>query len=206
MEISCTLLWDFWNQIVVQIKPIKFQFICCHFQQYFPLLFNWIYIGIYKLQNCTFPRLMKILNIGDSINCERSEQPERLREAFTGVQGAAPRRGLLSSLSPPCFLSLCIWLASTKPIPRIFVWGGCKFFKSGSLPDFLNVGIFAKILEFFVCLFVCFLLFFASEGVNLTKEDPFLNFKLFFVQKYIKFPIFQTCFARKQQFGDFLVD
>ena len=36
------------------------------------------------------PRRMKILNMGDSINCERSEQPERLREAFTGVQGAAP--------------------------------------------------------------------------------------------------------------------
>ena len=29
------------------------------------------------------PRLMKILNMGDSINCERSEQPERL-------QGAGP--------------------------------------------------------------------------------------------------------------------
>ena len=75
MEISCTLLWDFWNQIVVQIRLIKFQFICCHFQQYFPLLFNWMYIGIYKLQNCTFPRLMKILNIGIDIEGRSQSWP-----------------------------------------------------------------------------------------------------------------------------------
>ena len=66
----------------------------------------------------------------------------------------------------------------------MFVWGGCKFFKSGSLPDFLNVGIFAKILEFF--------LFFVlpQEGANLTKEDPFLNFKLFLCPKIHKIPNF----------------
>ena len=32
------------------------------------------------------PRLMKILNMGESINFKCSEQPERLREAFMGVQ------------------------------------------------------------------------------------------------------------------------
>ena len=36
------------------------------------------------------PRLMKILNMGDSINCEGNEQPERLCEALTGVQGPGP--------------------------------------------------------------------------------------------------------------------
>ena len=43
------------------------------------------------------PRLMKILNMEDSINCE---QPERLREAFTGVQGAGPWRGLQGGSAP----------------------------------------------------------------------------------------------------------
>ena len=38
--------------------------------------------------------------MGDSINCERSEQPERLREAFTGVQGAGPWRGLQGGSAP----------------------------------------------------------------------------------------------------------
>ena len=46
------------------------------------------------------PRLMKILNMGDSINCERSEQAERLREAFTGVQGAGPLGGLQGGSAP----------------------------------------------------------------------------------------------------------
>ena len=46
------------------------------------------------------PRLMKILNMGDSINCERSEQPERLREAFTGVQGAGPLGGVARGQRP----------------------------------------------------------------------------------------------------------
>ena len=46
------------------------------------------------------PRLMKILNMGDSINCERSEQPERLREVFTGVQGAGPLAGVARGQRP----------------------------------------------------------------------------------------------------------
>ena len=37
--------------------------------------------------------------MGDSINCERSEQPERLREAFTGVQGAGPLAGVFGKLN-----------------------------------------------------------------------------------------------------------
>ena len=99
----------------------------------------------------------------------------------------------LSSLSPPCFLilSLCIWLASTKPIPRIFTWGGCKFFKSESLPDFLNVGILQK--------FWCF--FYLRGCKSWQKRTLPWILSHFFVQKYIKFPIFQTSFARKQQFG-----
>ena len=43
---------------------------------------------------------MKILNMGVSINCERSEQPERLREAFTGVQGAGPLVGVARGQRP----------------------------------------------------------------------------------------------------------
>ena len=42
-------------------------------------------------------RLGKIFNKeGASNNCERSEQTERLREAFTGVQGAGPLLGVAS--------------------------------------------------------------------------------------------------------------
>ena len=42
-------------------------------------------------------RLGKIFNMeGASNNCERSEQTERLREAFTGVQGAGPLLGVAS--------------------------------------------------------------------------------------------------------------
>ena len=55
-------------------------------------------LQVTKLYIC--PRLMKILNMGDSINCEHSEQPERLREAFTGVQGAGPWRGLQGGSAP----------------------------------------------------------------------------------------------------------
>ena len=55
---------------------------------------------------------------------------------------------------------------------------------------FSECGHFAKIVEFFT-----------SEGANLTKEDLPWILSHFFVQKYIKFPIFQTSFARKQQFG-----
>ena len=36
---------------------------------------------------------------GGSNNCERSEQTERLHEAFTGMQGLAPWRGLQSAPS-----------------------------------------------------------------------------------------------------------
>ena len=46
------------------------------------------------------PRLMKIFNMGDLINCERSEQPERLREVFTGVQGAGPLAGVARGKRP----------------------------------------------------------------------------------------------------------
>ena len=46
------------------------------------------------------PRLMKILNMGDSINCKRSEQPESLRKAFTGVQGAGPLAGVARGQRP----------------------------------------------------------------------------------------------------------
>ena len=72
--------------------------------------------------------------------------------------------------------------------------GGCKVFKSWSLLGFLNVGIFAKILEFFF--------FFLPQRMQIWQKRT-LSWILsyFFVQKYIKFPIFQTCFARKQQFG-----
>ena len=41
-------------------------------------------------------QLMKILNMGDSINCERGEQ----REAFTGVQGAGPLAGVARGQRP----------------------------------------------------------------------------------------------------------
>ena len=53
------------------------------------------------------PRLMKILNMGDSINCE---QPERLREAFTGVQGAGPLAGVARGQCPLAG-KFCIWQA-----------------------------------------------------------------------------------------------
>ena len=59
------------------------------------------------LQKCTFPRLRKILNMGGSINCERSEQHERLREVFTEVQVADPRRRLQGG-SAPCLGKFCI--------------------------------------------------------------------------------------------------
>ena len=55
---------------------------------------------------------------------------------------------------------------------------------------FSECGHFAKIVEFFT-----------SESANLTKEDLPWILSHFFVQKYIKFPIFQTSFARKQQLG-----
>ena len=41
--------------------------------------------------------------MGDSINCERSEQPERLSEVLTGVQGAGPWRGLQGGSAPMPF-------------------------------------------------------------------------------------------------------
>ena len=53
------------------------------------------------------PRLMKILNMGDSINCE---QPERLREAFTGVQGAGTLAGVARGQCPLAG-KFCIWQA-----------------------------------------------------------------------------------------------
>ena len=45
-------------------------------------------------------RLMKILNMGDSINCKCSEQAERLREVFMGVQGAGPLAGVARGQRP----------------------------------------------------------------------------------------------------------
>ena len=57
------------------------------------------------------PRLMKILNMGDSINCKRSEQPESLRKAFTGVQGAGPPGGGCKRAAPPCLGKFCTWQA-----------------------------------------------------------------------------------------------
>ena len=72
----------------------------------------------------------------------------------------------------------------------IFIWGGCKFVKSGSLPDFLNVGILQKFWSFL------------PQRVQIWQKRTFpWILSHFFVQKYIKFPIFQTSFARKQQFG-----
>ena len=56
---------------------------------------------------------------------------------------------------------------------------------------FSECGHFAKILEFF----------FTSEGANLTKEDPSLNFEPFLCPKIHKIPNFSDFFARKQQFG-----
>ena len=43
--------------------------------------------------------------------------------------------------------------------------------------------------------------FFTSEGANLTKEDPSLNFEPFLCPKIHKIPNFSDFFARKQQFG-----
>ena len=37
---------------------------------------------------------------GGSKNCERSEQTERFREAFTGSRGLAPWRGLQEDSAP----------------------------------------------------------------------------------------------------------
>ena len=53
----------------------------------------------------------KIVNIGlaedfqhggGSNNCERNEQTERLREAFTGVQGTGPLSGVARGSAPLC--------------------------------------------------------------------------------------------------------
>ena len=55
------------------------------------------------------PRLTKILNMWDSINCERREQPERLREALKGVQGAGPLAG-----------KFCIWQAKYAWFQALF--------------------------------------------------------------------------------------
>ena len=66
-----------------------------------------------KISNANLYR-HKIVNIGlgrfstwggGSNNCERSEQTERLRKAFTGVQGLAPWRGLQSA---PLRKNICI--------------------------------------------------------------------------------------------------
>ena len=56
---------------------------------------------------------------------------------------------------------------------------------------FSECGHFAKILEFFL-----------PQSVQIWQKRtlPWI-LSHFFVQKYIKFPIFQTSFARKQQFG-----
>ena len=53
-------------------------------------------------------RLRKILNMGGSNNCERSEQTERLCEAFMGVQGAGPPGGGCKGAAPPCIRKFCI--------------------------------------------------------------------------------------------------
>ena len=71
----------------------------------------------------------------------------------------------------------------------IYIWGGCKFFKSGSLPDFLNVGILQKLWSFL------------PQRVQIWQKRTFPEFWAISLSKYIKFPIFQTSFARKQQFG-----
>ena len=44
--------------------------------------------------------LGRFSTLRDSNNCERSEQTDRLREAFTGVQGLAPWRGLQGGSTP----------------------------------------------------------------------------------------------------------
>ena len=47
-------------------------------------------------------RLRNIFNMGGSNNCEQSEQTERLREAFVGVQGASKEAGGCKGAAPPC--------------------------------------------------------------------------------------------------------
>ena len=99
-------------------------------------------------------------------------------------------RGVSPLSPPPCFLSLCIWLASTKPIPRIsFSEEDANFSKVDLV---LNLWMWAFVQKF--------LSFLALEGANLTKEDLSWNLIYFSVQKYLKFKIFQTHLSRKQQF------
>ena len=100
----------------------------------------------------------------------------------------------LSSLSPPLLPKPMHLTGFNQAHTKYFYLRRVQIFHKWISSWFLNVGIFAKILEFYF--------FFLPQRVQIWQKRT-LSWMLsyFFVQKYIKFLIFQTCFARKQQFG-----
>ena len=56
---------------------------------------------------------------GGSNNCERSEQTERMREAFTGSRGLASWWGLQEA-APPCVRKFCILQAKYAYFQDLF--------------------------------------------------------------------------------------
>ena len=64
--------------------------------------------------------LGRFSTLGGSNNCERSEQSERLREAFTGVQGAGPlvRKFCSFQVKYTYFQALC-----GLNLQKYMIWG-----------------------------------------------------------------------------------
>ena len=101
----------------------------------------------------------------------------------------------LSSLSPPCFLSLCIWLASTKPI--------YQGFSSEEGANFSKVDLF---LIFWMWAFCKNCGVFYLRGCKSDKRGPSLNFEPFLCPKIHKIPnFFRLPLLANSNLGDFFL-
>ena len=111
MEISCSLFVIFLKSNCCSNYANKIPISVVIFSNVPPCSFIWMYItrDLQVTKLYISPRLMKILNMGDSMNCERSKQPELCARCSRGSRGLAPWRGLQGGSAPlPKF---CIWQA-----------------------------------------------------------------------------------------------